>query len=145
MKKKRYAERIAYVIQNHYRHRLNTEAGKISGCSDDEIKALMKAQGVERLPQTYVEIMQQVGKVHLIVASWDDAVKLKQHLIRSLEETPYTLPQDAFVFKEHQGYLWWFFLTDNEDEDPPVYIYVEEQDFVIAKDKLSAFVLTEVN
>lgn len=36
-----------------------------------------------------------------------------------------TLPLDAFVFFGHQGYEYRFFLTDNDDDDPPVYRYVE--------------------
>ena len=38
------------------------------------------------------------------------------------EDFPYSLPEDAFVFNMHQGYIFWFFKTSDGD-DPPVYGY----------------------
>ncbi|OCR00093.1 hypothetical protein BCD64_02890 [Nostoc sp. MBR 210] len=40
------------------------------------------------------------------------------------DEFPELLPEDAFVFLIHQGYIFWFFRT-SEGDDPPVYGYEE--------------------
>ncbi|MBH8566157.1 hypothetical protein I8748_29045 [Nostoc sp. CENA67] len=40
------------------------------------------------------------------------------------DEFPEPLPEDAFVFLMHQGYMFWFLIT-SEGDDPPVYGYEE--------------------
>jgi len=59
---------------------------------------------------------------------------------------PLPLPDDAFVFFMHQGYQF-SFIRLSEGSDPPTYSYLEgqeEQYFVKTHDKLTDFLVTEM-
>lgn len=40
------------------------------------------------------------------------------------------LPHDAFVFLMHQGYQFFYFLREDNIEDPPVFYYIEDEPVV---------------
>ena len=54
----------------------------------------------------------------------DDLANLQRSGQRIMKHDEAKLPDDAFVFRVHQGYAFNFFLV-HDGEDPPVYEYVE--------------------
>ena len=54
----------------------------------------------------------------------DDLADLQRSGQRIMKHDGAKLPDDAFVFRVHQGYAFNFFLAQ-DGEDPPVYEYVE--------------------
>jgi hypothetical protein len=110
-----------------------TRADEFKGCTPEEIESVMAAQGVTRLPRMfrrYLELMGNSGMNTIYQGShWrcGSMHNLKRDVIELMEDFDegVTLPQDAFVFFGHQGCEYRFFLTDNNDDDPPVFRYVE--------------------
>ncbi|MEL6405977.1 MAG: hypothetical protein AAGM67_15880 [Bacteroidota bacterium] len=47
----------------------------------------------------------------------------KTSLKRAMAKVNLQLPKDAFVFEGSQGVIFYFFLTDNDESDPDVYIW----------------------
>ncbi|MEP7284747.1 MAG: SMI1/KNR4 family protein [Chloroflexota bacterium] len=107
----------------------------IHGCSPQEINEMKARQGVNYLPDLYVEYLLVLGKEagNLDVGSscfYPTLLELKGSAVNLLEENefPFLLPDDAFVFFMHQGYQFLYFLTKDKLEDPPVFYYIEDPD-----------------
>ncbi|MFD4491441.1 SMI1/KNR4 family protein [Lysinibacillus fusiformis] len=71
---------------------------------------------------------------------------LKEWAIELLEENNFTkkLTDNQFIFMMHQGYMFWFFYVNDED-DPAVYCYdesIELDDFNKVSDTLSDFLIS---
>jgi hypothetical protein len=47
--------------------------------------------------------------------------------------SPFQLPEKAFVFLMHQGYVFAYFVADGTTEDPPVYSYMEGESAPVQK------------
>lgn len=108
----------------------------IQGCSPQEIDELKAKQGVGFLPKLYVEYLAVLGRKagNLDVGSdcfYPHLLRLKEWAQELLEENncPLRLPDDAFVCLMHQGYQFLYFLTDDNNEDPPVFYYMEGHDY----------------
>jgi hypothetical protein len=100
----------------------------IVGCTEAEIKEVMKRQNVSRLPQIYHSYLSAMGKYSGDINIGEDMdygwlSSVKNHFRQYLETANLLLADDAFVFKGSQGVAYWYFLTANEDEDPPVYFW----------------------
>ena len=112
-----------------------TRPEHFKGCTQEEIEAVMEAQGVERLPgvfRRYLELMGHAGMNTIYTGSrwrYSSMKSLKRWVIENMEDfdPSMTLPKDAFVFFEHGGYEFRFFLTDNDNDDPPVFKYIESR------------------
>lgn len=104
-------------------------------CSMEEIQAAMEAQHVKRLPQMFIDYLSVMGNRGFSINIHSDAdddckalLTLKEWLIQYIEEEKtmdrpldLELPDDAFVFFNRIGIVWRWFLTDNDDDNPPVY------------------------
>lgn len=100
---------------------------EVVGCSDAEIEALMVAQRVDHLPDLYVQLLKAAGQslggvflgenvsISRLYACKDEFLE-EELSIPGLE-----VPKDIFVFKNHQGYIWWFFRTNDCENDSAVY------------------------
>jgi hypothetical protein len=102
------------------------------GCTSDEIEALMQAQNVSRLPKYYLEFLTRMGKKagNFWMGShffYPDLCDLKESAFELLAEDKkgFVLPDDAFINMMHQGYQFAYFHTETDDEDPPVFFYLE--------------------
>lgn len=104
---------------------------KVKPCTEEQVLSLEKLCGL-LLPAAYKEFLLWGGiwaggfLVGIDFDYDDDMYQLRESLEEVLkqEEFPYPLPEDAFVFNAHQGYIFWFFKT-SDGEDPPVYGYKE--------------------
>lgn len=113
------------------------ESGKTKwtfiGCSQEEIEEIMQAQGVKRLPRIYKEFLEVHGKKGVFLTSssaWncEDLKTLKQAVIDDLKMNnfPLAIPDDAFVFYSNYAGRIFYFLTDHEKDDCPVYLLADD-------------------
>lgn len=117
------------------------------GCTDEELKAIQRAQQVEFLPALYVEFMKVFGKesgglVH------DGAFRFPLVIEFKNEMEVYDLPDDAFVFLTGQDYSGLYFLTAQQLDDPMIHLLLEgvseeDEPWIIQKDfcKFSEFLV----
>lgn len=106
-------------------------AGQIVGCDENEIKELESAVGL-KLPTAYKEFLRWAGNSLGDFEEgseffYDQDLVDLQRMAKDLlvdNNTPFELPDDAFVFWGHQGYQFTFFRT-SEGDNPPVHYYIE--------------------
>ena len=89
----------------------------IEGCTTDEIAQLKKIQNIGKLPPLYVEFLSKLGKKAGAFGVGSDMfypvlLELKEEAIYILDEEAGLIPNDAFVFYIHHGYIVWYFRTD---------------------------------
>ncbi len=120
---------------------------EIVPCTENEVRILERQLGFS-LPGAYRKFLLWMGHGAGILLRGSDC--FYQHLppLRTwaeelLEENnfPEPLPEDAFVFYMHQGYLF-YFVRVGEGDDPPVYFYSEAMDpraFIKAHPNLADF------
>ena len=102
----------------------------------------------DRLPAAYLEFMRYAGNGLFWVGSdcdFQTVPELREWAKELLAENsfPLPLPDDAFPFRMHQGYMFWFFRL-SEGDDPPVYFYTEEReltDFIRVSDSFTGFIM----
>jgi hypothetical protein len=126
------------IFGNKFRKKLielGYDAQSITGCDETEIEQIRVAQGVNKLPDIYKQYLLTAGQntgglYEGTDVTYKFVVNLKKWAKRLLIENgeEFVLPDDAFVFLMHHGYQFMYFLTDNTDEDPPVYHYIEGGD-----------------
>lgn len=106
--------------------------GQAVGCSEEEIQNLESRLKLN-LPLAYKEFLRYAGKGlgdfeigSTIFYDDIDLVELqeiaKEFLIE--DNAPFKLPDDAYVFWMHQGYMFCFFKT-SEGDNPPVHFHIE--------------------
>lgn len=101
------------------------------GCSEEILNEAIKEQNVTHLPEAYRKFMLAFGtKFDNILGDSCSCYMLqeggfKEVLIYELKKIEITLPDDAFVFYCHDGYVWYFFRTKDNIDDPPIYCYWE--------------------
>lgn len=97
----------------------------------------MKDQGVSQLPRLYREYLEVMGKNGLLSVhnasdwSYQRLLRIKQdwqdEIVR--EKVTFIIPEQAFVFFQHGGYEYRYFMTDtdyDDDGDCPTYLCLEE-------------------
>jgi hypothetical protein len=107
--------------------------GGFKGATKQEIEEAMKYQGVKRLPKAFLQFLETMGNGGLnffYYGDWlcEDFADLKECAIEDMARYDLTLPEDAFVFFTELNHMYRYFLTDNEDDDPPVYQFFEGDD-----------------
>lgn len=110
-------------------------AASICGCSDAEVRNIESTLKL-RLPRAYSALLRVVGKragafMRDIDFHYPKVLDLRQAAIELLdnwEEGRLQLPSDAFVFAMRYGEQFMFFRTDNFDEDPAIWFYMESHD-----------------
>ncbi|MFG3433522.1 SMI1/KNR4 family protein [Lysinibacillus fusiformis] len=119
-------------------------------CSKDDLSKLVKLSPTRTLPKTYLDFMNKAGNGIEFLVGTNYSMKyifdLKQWAIELLEENNFTkkLTDYQFIFMMHQGYMFWFFYVNDED-DPAVYCYDESaelDDFNKVSDTLSDFLIS---
>ncbi|XRD23888.1 SMI1/KNR4 family protein [Lysinibacillus fusiformis] len=119
-------------------------------CSKDDLSKLVKLSPTRTLPKTYLDFMNKAGNGIEFLVGTNYSMKyifdLKEWAIELLEENnfPKKLTDNQFIFMMHQGYMFWFFYVNDED-DPAVYCYdesVELDDFNKVSDTLSDFLIS---
>lgn len=122
---------------------------ELRGCTEEDILILIQKQHVTRLPDSYKEFLRAIGRnaSRLWLATeytYDELIRLKDDALKLLEQNgnPIALPDDAFVFHMIEGLMFYYFHTQNEDNDPSVYIYSEiEHEHSKVNERLSDYLL----
>ena len=122
---------------------------EIVGCSLEEIDTIKIRQSVQRLPLAYCEFLAVAGKQagnlwRGCKYNFKYLHDLKSEVMKLMVAygKPLKLPEDAFVILIEEGINFYWILTANEDDNPPVYGYAPEPYFYgIHTKKLSDFLL----
>jgi hypothetical protein len=128
-------------------------ADSFKGCTEDEIKSLERRFSL-RLPQCYRHFLAVMGREagRFLVGtdysfSWMlrfDFRKAAEKLLQT-SQSDFKLPPTAFVFLFHQGYTFLFFDCHNDPDDPPVFMFTEEEkEPRKVSDSFSVWLLTAV-
>ncbi|MDF2188612.1 SMI1/KNR4 family protein [Paraflavitalea sp. CAU 1676] len=124
----------------------------VKPCSEHDIIALEKSMDI-RLPATYKKFLLSMG--HKAGNFWVGTEGFYHFLFRAkvsteelIEENSLSpLPDDAFPFWMHQGYMAAYFRLSDGD-DPPVYLYSEgpvaTEGFMLSHNTLTDFFLWEL-
>lgn len=107
--------------------------GHFEGCTEEEIEALKQYQQVHYVPKIYQQFLEVAGhKSGGILFKGADAnyeclkwlkAAAKTVLDECSDDHLLFLPEDAFVFLMYQSSEFSFFLTGEQQENPPVYNY----------------------
>ncbi len=126
---------------------------KIIPYTEDEIRMLEQQLGLP-LPGAYKEFLLWIGHgaggfLRGSDCFYDHLPRLRAWAMRLLWENGYAepLPEDAFVFYMHQGYLF-YFVRVGEGDDPPVYFYSEAMEtpaFIIEHPNLADFLNDQID
>jgi len=118
----------------------------MKGCTAGEIEQIESAYRIH-LPAAYVAFMTRMGKGAGRFLEGSDfffpaPLNLRADAERLLEEcnAKFSFKKTDFVFGGHQGYQFLFLSTEVSD-DPPVFIYVEEEDPRQVYDRFSEWLL----
>ena len=119
----------------------------VRGFTAQEVQNVMDAQGVKCLPKTYSNLLAHAGHGIQVLflgdaCSYQDLLELKGELKTTMsmdEKHKDQFPEDAFVFVTHLASSFAWFLTDIDDDDPPVYQYHEGDYLKITHSSLSEF------
>ena len=103
----------------------------ISGCSKSNIKKLEESYGYH-LPEIYKQFLSKMGRSAGKFFRGTDIfytrqlIEFNNYLKETLDDdnSEFELPENAFVFAHHQGYIYFFFYV-TEGDDPAVYGYKE--------------------
>lgn len=100
----------------------------LRGCSSNEIESVKAAQGINRLPKVYQEFLEELGNEAGTAFSsyfytYASLSWMKESAKEGLREENITLAlsDDAFIFLDLHGKIYYFFYTDNDSDDPEVY------------------------
>jgi SMI1 / KNR4 family (SUKH-1) len=100
----------------------------LRGCSEAEIDELEKSTGF-KLPRCYREFLDLIGQNAGDFQRGSDFLyghifPLTDYARETMLNGPFQLPENAFVFFSHQGYIFAYFkLLDGDN--PPVFTYLE--------------------
>ncbi len=104
---------------------------EVQGCTEAEIQSLEDALHIQ-LPEAYREFLGWIGKLRGALTTdnhgWRDnyLIDLQVGAQQILWENnfPQKLPSNAYVFSMHEGFIFYFFNL-NGDDNPPLYSYME--------------------
>lgn len=126
----RFKSRFEERRKAFQRQRKNFQ-GKIAPCDEAQIYSIEQRCNIF-LPKAYRDFLLWGGisaggflrDSNLFYDSSSQFLEMREIAEELLIEDDFIdlLPEDAFVFDIHQGYIFWFFRTVDGD-DPPVYIY----------------------
>lgn len=106
-------------------------ADAVQGCTEEELAALMEAQGVVALPGSYREFMGFTGRAPYWLArsEWDyewllEAKQIARQIVVEDYKGDFAPFEDAFVFQTHYGYEFYYFRAEDlTDPDPHFWIH----------------------
>lgn len=107
---------------------------QVKGFSVKEVNRLQFQTGLQ-LPSIYVDFLRAMGRgagrfakgADLFFRNVDDLVDFQDLSREPILESGYPLSDDSFIFGGNQGYVYSFFHTDGNSEDPAVYQWLEEE------------------
>lgn len=94
----------------------------LEGCSEEDLAALMSAQGVSTLPPVYADFLRACGRDCYpfrkgTIIEYPLVAEAKEAMEECLAaHGDYRLGHSAFVFYCHQGYHFWFFPDVGREE-----------------------------
>jgi hypothetical protein len=143
---------FADELKNKYLQGAGRYAGKVEGCSEQEIEEIRLAQRVDRLPNIYRQFLAVMGREdgRLFLGTdvcYPEILEAKGAVagLLHINGNPFPFPEDAVVFSVHQGYHITYFQTSNNEDDPAVYSYLEgDSEPDLAANHLSTFLSDEV-
>ncbi len=99
----------------------------ILGCSDQQVDALMSAQGVTALPARYIEFLKFGGKNPYWLSQdgeWDygwllEAKDIAREIVVDDYKEDFARFENAFVFQTHQGYMFYYFTPEDLTKADP--------------------------
>ncbi|MBC6419526.1 MAG: SMI1/KNR4 family protein [Prochloron sp. SP5CPC1] len=122
---------ILSKFQNQLLETALASSEEIQGCSAEEIEVI-ESKFKLQLPATYKDFLRICGhRAEKFYAGTDmfypDILELRAYAENLLKENEvdFQLPDAAFVFSMHQGYQFDYFHTEPQDDNPPVYYYLE--------------------
>jgi len=104
-------------------------------CSIEEFSDLQVTTGVI-LPRAYQGFLQSMGRgagdffrgTDIFFQSLPITRDVVQKLIYQDEKARgFKLPDNVFVFASHQGYSFLYFVAEEDDDDPRVFVYTEDE------------------
>lgn len=106
---------------------------KMIGCTDEEIDALMKAQGVSELPEAYREYLETMGKKQGMFhpdpgATWEyeDLLRHKQLFEEDYGNEKHTMPEDSFIVYQALVTVFYYFRTGESEQGYPIYKWLPD-------------------
>lgn len=108
----------------------------IIGCSEDEITLLQENENIKRFPKMYHEFLRLMGEetgkfmpyTNQKLYQLFDERYWTNHELRLLN-IKFQLSEYDFVFMYiPEGYAFWYFNTKDQNDDPPVYEYREDDE-----------------
>jgi hypothetical protein len=121
-------------LANQLLHRNVADPHTMRGCSDDELKMLEQLSVNQFLPMTYKKLMSLLGHQSggAFLRDWNyefSAVKrMQQSARRSSALNQIALPATAYIFMNMVGTNYYYFLTEDRDDNPSVYVYTEGEE-----------------
>jgi hypothetical protein len=110
--------------------------GIFEGLTDDEIEQIREAQEVEKFPQVYVDYLKSMGRKHGGIftgcsVGFDELLELKKvlYMMQDQHKGPKPkMPANMFVFLGIQDVDFFFFEATPDQDDPPVFYYMDGMD-----------------
>lgn len=123
-----------------------SEFYKTEGCTKGQIISLMKKQEVDRLPKMYVDIMELIGNRGIDMILLLECCTYANVIIggeRSIiiANNPTLAARKIFIFA-YTNDIYVFFETNNSSDDPPVYVYKDDEnnDIRMISESLSDYI-----
>lgn len=119
--------RLARKIDGYWLpHRGQPLATRVRGCSEEEVEAVARAQGVE-LPVIYREFLLKMGRSARFIfgdvdCEWPALLEMRSLAENAASCGGFELPRDACVFSMYDQEQF-MYLRASEGPDPPVYYY----------------------
>jgi hypothetical protein len=115
------------------------------GATEDEIRALERTLGVQRLPGQYRAFLQSMGWEPGQAAIGEDVRfgcigEINLEMREFDAETKIGIPDDAIAILAHQGYEY-HFIRAAEGEDPPVHMAREDTGISLRYESVSKWVV----
>ncbi|WP_330183384.1 SMI1/KNR4 family protein [Nocardia sp. NBC_01503] len=111
-------------------------AEALRGCGEEEIVALMNAQGVTELPLAYREFLGCAGRDPYWLSrndEWDydwvvEAKDLAREIVVDDYERDFEPFENSFIFLTHHGYMFYYFRPEDlAAPDPNFWIYLGDK------------------
>ena len=90
---------------------------------------------MNNLPKAYLDVIDLFNNL--------EAVSYQKWAEELLQENGLTLPDNAYVFNMHQGYVFNFFIL-TEGDDPPIYNYCEGKSITQTFSTFTEFLVAEL-
>lgn len=99
----------------------------IEGATMEQIEEVIRELPQKRWPEVYIQYLLVFG-IHINTRYIFDQMESLFYLVDAQEEMwneieneAYAVPKDALCFASDDGVFFYYFLTDNEDDNPPIY------------------------